>query len=321
MNLPEIKGPRDLPALRNWMERTYSTGGMLGWLPDADFVAATVGGVPLWWVEPEACELLAASAPTWPGDDVLTIGGLPSYTGLAVFGSDLVGTDSAPERDGGTVNVSAVMWALARLPPIDGTVRRSVSLLMFSRIDLGDRTHPMRELFELAYRPDQLQGQIWAFVGRTDWVDGFRADQPIPDIPQGMHPGALASMVEDRKLMASLWALASAPVVRMERFTPDRAERRRAERAGVDPTVRVMTLHGPSTTGGDEAGMGRDASRQWRHRWVVGPHFVRQAYGPGRSLRRVILRGPFWKGPPGAPIIGGDRVWKVVAPKPPERNE
>lgn len=318
MDLPEVTGPRDLPALRDWMARTYHAGGLLGWMPDADFIEFTAADAPLWWVEPEACDLLAESAPTWPGDDVLEMSKLPSYTGLAVFGSDLVGTDAAPERDGATVNVSAVMWALGQLPPLEGTPRRGVSFMMFSRIDLANSDHPMRAMFELVFPADALHGQIWAFVGRTDWIGGFRADEPIPDIPQGMHPAALASMVEDRKLMASLWAMATAPVVRMERFVPDRAERRRAERAGVDPTVRVMTLHGPTTTGGGDELAGTPASRQWRHRWVVRPHWVRQAYGPGWSQHRMILRGPFLKGPEGAPLLGGERVWRVAPP--PERS-
>jgi hypothetical protein len=76
----------------------------------------------------------------------------------------------------------------------------------------------------------------------------------------------------------------------------------RAEHAGVSPEVRVVQLRQPEQTGDSEAG-GRD----WRHRWVVRMHKVRQWY-PSEGRHKVIYRGPYIKGPADKPLLGGETV-------------
>jgi hypothetical protein len=313
VDAPTVAGPRDLPALRRWLMRKYRPNGPFGFMKESTFISQVLPGAPLWWVEEGACDLLAESAPTIPDDVVLRHDELPAQEGLAVFATDIIGRDSyQPDNE---VRVSAVAWGWSRLP--DNML--SISLLMFARMDLADTEHPMYVLWEQLFPPEVRHGTIWAYLGRTDWVFGDRVTDVVVGNPHGDDPEANASMTEDRRLMMALWKLASTPVVRMLSHRLPRHMRRQAEREGVNPDVRVISLHGPTIGESPPTGEA-GGTRHYRHRWVVRPHWVNQPYGPGRTQRRLILRGPFVKGPEDAPLIGGERVWRIQAPKPEERN-
>lgn len=51
--------------------------------------------------------------------------------------------------------------------------------------------------------------------------------------------------------------------------------------------------------------------RSYQHRFVVGMHKVRQWY-PSEGRHKVIWRGPFIKGPEGAPLLVGEKVRALV---------
>lgn len=75
-----------------------------------------------------------------------------------------------------------------------------------------------------------------------------------------------------------------------------------AERAGVSPEVRVVQLRQTSATKSGER-----LNREWKHRWPVRIHKVRQWY-PSEQRHKVIMRGPYIKGPADKPLIGGEIV-------------
>ena len=125
-------------------------------------------------------------------------------------------------------------------------------------------------------------------------------------------------MAEDRRLMMALWKLVTTPVARLSDHPLPRYMRRQAEREKVNPAVRVLSLHGPIL--GEQVDSGGSAGRQYRVRWVVRAHWRWQAHGPGRQERKLILIPPHIKGSPDAPLIGGERVWRVAAPTTHERN-
>jgi hypothetical protein len=158
-------------------------------------------------------------------------------------------------------------------------------------------------------------GDLFAYCGRTDWLDDTGAATPIPDDPDP-RPVVATSKAEDRRLLAALWAITKTPVVSVERAAIPRPVARRSTREGLDPTVRVLRLGGtPIPHDGPTCSTG---TREYRHQWIVRPHWRWQPFGPGRAERKLILVGPYVKGPGGAPLIGGDRVWKVVPPPRPE---
>lgn len=52
-----------------------------------------------------------------------------------------------------------------------------------------------------------------------------------------------------------------------------------------------------------------DTGRTYTHRWVVRGHWRQQAVGEGRAQRRPTWVSSYLKGPEGAPLLTGDRVY------------
>jgi hypothetical protein len=84
---------------------------------------------------------------------------------------------------------------------------------------------------------------------------------------------------------------------------PDRASERRLRRANrpVD-AVRVISLRQPEHYGG----LGGD--RTYHHRWVVRGHWRKQWY-PSQERNVPIWISPYVKGPDGAPLLAGEKVY------------
>lgn len=104
----------------------------------------------------------------------------------------------------------------------------------------------------------------------------------------------------------SAWLIMQQPLVEVAEVTPDRAARKRIRRAGQEPQpVRVINLRRPRETG---EGVG---TSNYHHQWVVRGHW-RQHWYPKLQLHRPVWIAPHIKGPEGAPLIGGEKVyaWK-----------
>lgn len=87
-------------------------------------------------------------------------------------------------------------------------------------------------------------------------------------------------------------------------LTPDRPTRRRAAREGREaPDVRVLSLRGVGSGGGSG-----DGSREYLHQWIVRGHWRRQWY-PSIQQHRPRWIAPHVKGPDGAPLLGGEKVY------------
>ena len=156
-----------------------------------------------------------------------------------------------------------------------------------------------------------LHGPLYSYLGRTDWLHGATITDLVADAPR-RNEDALRSMREDRRLLASLWAIVRTPIVTTVRTRPPRHVARRSERKQLSADVRVLRLGGERRTNlptGNVAGR-----REWRHSWIVGAHHRWQACGPGWSQRKLILVLPYRKGPEDKPLLGGERVWRVVPP-------
>lgn len=84
---------------------------------------------------------------------------------------------------------------------------------------------------------------------------------------------------------------------------PDRASERRLRRANkpVDP-VRVISLRQPEHHGGP------GSDRSYHHRWVVRGHWRKQWY-PSQERNVPIWISPYVKGPDGAPLLAGEKVY------------
>jgi hypothetical protein len=89
----------------------------------------------------------------------------------------------------------------------------------------------------------------------------------------------------------------------------DRLERANLRRRRLDPQpVRIVRLRRAVNPDASE-----DASaREYHHRWLVRGHWRQQAYGPGRVERKPIWIAPHIKGPEGAPLLTGEKVYAWV---------
>ena len=331
MSLVPVNGPLDVPELRTWMVTRFKPGGPLATL-DGRFVHRSMLASQLWWVEEETCHLLADSAPTWPSDATLDITDMPTMAGFAVFAHDIMGVDSSPKNAGKEIRVSAICWGPVDLPPLQGRARMGIGIGMFTRLDLHKGLHPddlmlganmMGPLIMDFFQPGAVpgatssyttgrEGTLFAYLGRTDWMPGDSVESVQPDNPHGVNETTQRSMAEDRRLLAALWAITRTPIVTTTEVRPRHHIARRSERKGLSAKVQVLRLGGARTqTAAGTGGLKRD----WKHSWIVSPHFRWQPYGPREEgKRKLILISPYQKGDPALPLLGGERVWRVVPP-------
>jgi hypothetical protein len=329
---PPVNGPRDVPRLRAYLLRQWEGEGMFAQgaklgvgtelrVTDTGEVVRTAssGGLDvealthgvLWWCDDGPTDLLQATAPSYPDDVALRPDLIPRRYGFCVFAHPLTGLDA--QAEGETVYMSALAWAPVRLNP---TGAPGVGLCWYVRYSSeralavveGERRASREVLAEIA---EGSWVDMWAPMGRTDWVFGSTVSERYHDaVGPTISAAQWESMVEDRRIAASLWALAATPTVVAD--TPlarSRQERRQAERHRVSlPEVRVLSLR-PGSTAVVPAG---HRHVEWRHRWVVRAHWRSQAYGPGRTLRRPVLIPAHVKGPADAELkVPTETVWRL----------
>ena len=108
------------------------------------------------------------------------------------------------------------------------------------------------------------------------------------------------------RFLYAFWRLCEQRIAVAETVPANHAAQVLAARAGVPADVRVVQLRRrerrPGSGGGDV---------EWRHRWPVRMHKVRQWY-PSAGTHQILYRGPYVKGPEGKPLIGGDTTWGLV---------
>lgn len=96
------------------------------------------------------------------------------------------------------------------------------------------------------------------------------------------------------------------PLATVTDAEPDRATRKRLRRAGQEPKpVRVIELRRPKT-----GGSGSESPGNYHHQWIVRGHW-RQHWYPKREVHRPVWIAPHVKGPEGAPLIGGEKVYAL----------
>lgn len=335
-------GPRGLPDLRSLLLGQWQPGNVFAesttaqrvlrgspsdesWShdvpPPGTWERRTLTSAQLWWVSDEMTDLLDAAAPSIPGVP-LTPEVMPALAGLVRFAHPLQGVDSEHEED---LTVDAMQWGTITLPPRrgsrEGTAGIGIASYRLVNIDMLHAELKAREQRDPSARgqwysndipvKDDL-GSVWVPLGRADWCLGDDPDSVAFDteIIAGETGDPIdlqthLSMVEDRRRMLALWVLSAQPGVATRRVERgDRADRRRAARAGLpEPDVQVIHLRRPPTREeSDGSGV------NWSHRWIVNGHWRNQPYGPARTLRRPQWIAPFTKGPEDKPLVVNEKV-------------
>jgi len=127
---------------------------------------------------------------------------------------------------------------------------------------------------------------------------GTRGEEPVNATAKGFQ--------EATRIVRAAWLLMQQPLTRETAAGPDRSSCKRLRRAGHEPVhVRVVELRRPKTTSGTG-----DTDREYQHQWIVRGHW-RQQWHPKRQVHRPVWIAPHIKGPEGAPLIGGEKVYAL----------
>lgn len=327
-----VNGPADLPAFRlhlldQWKPgHTFDRlvmGGGYSLLDNGDLLgnheALTrsaaqwerdmLSKASLWWVSEEMGELLLAAARDIPEDVRLTELPIPHPAGLVVFEKPWPGMDAKTDGSGGTIKISSMLWGgLTRLPPRRGRpALEAMSIASYTSFDLSAGLEPDElkmagPLLAMTGRYNEsgpVFGVEHAPLGRSDWplVDAL-GDRSFNDAGEY----AMASMWEDRRVMAALWALVVQPrMVTASKRHLSRPEKRRNQRAAIEdvnPTT-ILTLrrleHTQHPTG--------ERDVQWSHRWAVIGHWRNAHVGPNGAQRKLVWVRGHVKGPDDKPLV------------------
>lgn len=129
------------------------------------------------------------------------------------------------------------------------------------------------------------------------WNDPCLDD--LTRFPDGSDP-----RIQPARVMKTIWLLMQQEISATSDATYDRATQRRLARKQVEPArVRIITLRRASTSSTNQ-----EDAREYRHQWIVRGHWRNQYY-PSRDVRRPVWIAPHIKGPDGAPLLGGEKVY------------
>lgn len=167
---------------------------------------------------------------------------------------------------------------------------------------------------------DRVDGLLWMPIGSREngeLTDIHLAFQLFTEdsllLPAAIY--LLSSRTNDDsriiRFTKALWLLLSQQnVSETTEETPARPFRKRAERAGVRPLIRVVRL--PRRVR-EPSGEHRDV--EWQSRWIVRGHWRQQPWGPERKRIRPVWIAPYVKGPEDKPLApAAHRLFVADAP-------
>lgn len=280
--------PVDLPALR---DAAVQVAGRLPALhrgtPYASLAAGEAGRLrqaELFHVSEPMCQLAAAAESTLPGF-TLRPPDAPAGCGLVYFAEPIQSGryGGAPGGQRLPLPVTAASWGSA-----------GGNLVVWFYTDPG--TYRQVAGARTPALPGMSLAAIQHFADPV--VVPWGSEYHTADLPPGVVTRCLAYLL-------TVWLLMSQPLAEVGEAEFSRAERRRSSPRKPLPPVRVITLRRPAGGGGEAAG------RDYCHQWLVRGHWRNQPVGPGRSEIRPVWVSPHVKGPAGAPMLGGEKVYAL----------
>ena len=267
---------------------------------------ARLGTAELFFVSAEMADLAKVAADSMP-DFTLMPEDLPARSGLIYFDKpideftdDLIGDEPTQ------TSIVAASWSHWREAP-SSWPHGGVWITWYSDREANFRTTPaMDPALERWYRNC-----------RSRLLLDNETPQPFsPDPMKAVLDGEIVSyrdvVADDSStlrwvgVLKATWLLMQQSVATVTSVQPDRAARKRIRRSGSEPSlVRVIELRRPAHSGSG------DGSREFHHQWIVRGHWRQQWY-PARQVHRPVWIAPHIKGPEGAPLLGGEKVyaWK-----------
>jgi len=281
-----LQGRRALPNNRN-SEFQEAEGAR--WWTEQTFRQAE-----LYWVNPDMSELIAKMYPTIPD----CVAQPPCESGFVVFGKAIPGTDAA---NGGPIFTTGFMWgrATTTMGPCYSLETYAHKDVLYPWLGMDPKEQDMfREVMPLKLHP----------TGGSEWPTGTM----ISDFSLlgEEEPDREASMMEDRRLLATFWALCSQRITLEERWEPtDRHVRRQFARRkdAIPPAVRVIRLREPTARTRRDG----EGEVEWSHRWIVGEHWRNQWYASEQKHRPKLIHA-YQKGPSDKPLLVRETVKALV---------
>lgn len=277
--------------IREWIRtrgNTHPTHGALTAEQLAEFEASSLAGADLFFVADQMTDLAKVAAQSLP-DFEIQPEDVPSRNGLMLLAGEL------PQVQHGE-------------PPLDYLVRgyswveldgQGVLLSPFTdRDSMLDSLSLAGVISPLDEKHSRLQmSRVVPMAAHWTWCPyGAR----VLDV-------GTQTIADALNVVRTAWLLMSQPIATTEDAAYDRAAWRRFQRQGTEPPrVRVITLRraaGAST----EAGA---SDREYHHQWIVRGHWRQQWY-PVRQVHRPVWIAPHIKGPEGAPLLGGEKVYAL----------
>jgi len=256
-----------------------------------------LGSAELFWITEAMADLAFAAAPSLPSFTVQPED-LPADTGLMVFDKPI--PDGVRWSDGTLTPLRAILWSCMARSGKPAHVTGADSVTFSGYVDRADlEAMALKNASPVAAErirtgPRLVCPASVAFsapFGAEGWTE-------LPET------GSVAVVLP---VMLTAWLLMRQPLARVVEVEADRASRKRLRRANQDPAaVRVIELRRPPSNGADT-----ESGRAYHHTWIVKGHW-RNHWHPKRQVHRPVWIAPHVKGPEGAPMIGGEKVyaWK-----------
>ncbi|WP_051757129.1 hypothetical protein [Kitasatospora purpeofusca] len=296
-------------------------------------------------ISPAAHAAVMAAAATLEIADTATLdreADLPAPTGLLMLPEPIVHAN----RNGALSDTAAFGWAPVQLfnawPPVKGGIpgvrvtsfmdrdgpiqpdewRATLALARTSGMPLpllvpdgvvgmsgdGRLAHLDRaQLHEVSRSAQQVQLNLRQSAtevrGQVEEVGEWTGGQVVEDPTQDFV----------RRYMFAFWRLAAQKSMEVSLHRPSAVglvpRQGRATRSAAVPDVRVVQLGAPARAAGEVEDAGQE-HRVYHHRFPVRMHKVRQWY-PSQGVHRIIWRGPYIKGPAGAPLVVTESAYAV----------
>jgi hypothetical protein len=257
------------------------------------WMAETFKKAELYWVSPEMTEVISTLAPTIPD----TLPQPPVPDAFVMFAKSVPGTDA---ENGNEIFTTGFLWGTMTMY----SVGPCIAAESYSWRDLVNIYQGLPEKLQDRYR--EIYPMRLMPTGGSEWpLDAMTGE--FRTLPQET-PVQMASILEDRRLLSTFWALCSQRIVVESVDRPTRQAARQAQREGRKlDEVRVIRLREPATRSRGDAG----SDVEWSHRWVVGSHWRNQWY-PSSGQHRPKLIEAYVKGPEDKPLKVRETVRALV---------
>lgn len=284
------------------MHRNHLEENDGGISPARDYIGAaahTLRTAPIHYVDQRFSQLVGAAAPTMP-PSVLASHDLPTSEGLMYFSEPLL--DGLSQRP-------AYWIALWGLFDNEDYSECGVGLIVWWLIDR--ETKWVRSGLVKAAKEKRITGDAEAQAKREllpQFCPSFASqirfgdDRYLDDLTDPP-PGSPYWML---RYLFTTWHIQRQRLTTTRLVRPQRPAVRRLARAGdtAEPVVRVIALRTPES----QSAGGTATSHEYHHQWIVRGHWRQQWY-PTISDNRPVWIAPHLKGPDGAPLLGGEKVY------------